>query len=76
MLTAQQIREARELLGWHPSTLARKAGINFATLNRAELADGSITTGQAMKIQRALEVAGVEFIVGNGGPGVRLRAKV
>ena len=74
MITGRQIREARELLGWSPLQLVRRAAIQFATLNRVELIDGTITAVQARKIQRALEAAGVEFIVENcGGPGMRLR---
>ena len=73
VITARQIREARELLGWYPLALARKSGIQFATLNRAELNGGRVTMVQAEKLQRTLESAGVEFIVENGGSGVRLR---
>lgn len=61
MITARQVREARELLGWYPLALARKAGIQFATVNKAELTGGTITPVQARKIQRALEAAGVEI---------------
>jgi len=45
-------------------------------IRRAELADGktSMTAANDLAVQRALELAGVEFIDENGGgPGVRLR---
>jgi ribosome-binding protein aMBF1 (putative translation factor) len=76
MITGAQIREARALLGWVRSTLARKAKIGTATVQRAEAADGEppITLAQADALEAALEAAGVEFTNG-GEPGVKLGRK-
>ena len=76
MITGTQIREARALLGWFPSTLALKAKVRTTTVQRAEATDGEppITMVQANAIRAALEAAGVIFIEQNGeGPGVRVR---
>ena len=54
----------------------RRSAIGVTTIRRAELADGatSMTAANDLAVRRALEMAGVEFIDGNGGgPGVRLR---
>ena len=73
MITPAQIREARALLGWPPSTLARRTKLQASTIYRAEADDGAgITAPQSDAIQRALEAAGVEFMNGDQ-PGVRLR---
>jgi hypothetical protein len=52
----------------------RRAGISFATLQRMEsLGTDRSLAGNVTAVQKALEVAGVEFISENGGgPGVRL----
>jgi hypothetical protein len=80
MLTGAQIRAARGLLGWSAGDLALRAGLSYATIQRAESADGVPTTqGQNLyAIQQALAAGGVEFINDGqisaaGGPGVRLR---
>lgn len=76
MITGGQMRAARGLLRWSAQDLADKARLGVATVRRAEGFDGepSITTANADAVQRALEVAGVEFIPENGGgAGVRLR---
>jgi ribosome-binding protein aMBF1 (putative translation factor) len=74
LITGAQIREARALLGWLPTALARAARMRHTTVQRAEATDGepAITTVQANAIQAALEAAGVEFTNG-GEPGVKLR---
>jgi hypothetical protein len=76
VITGWQIPVARKLLGWTAHALARKANLPLVTVNRAELLDSGdgITVVRAKKIQRALEAAGVEFIVeSGGGPRARLR---
>ena len=77
MITGAQISEARALLGWSRSTLARRAKLNLSAMIRAEGAGAAappITLAQAAAVQRALEAAGVEFTNGNE-PGVKLRAR-
>ena len=77
MLTIEQIRAARGLLGWSQSKLAERAGLSFPTIKRVEIDLGLRVSEEARnKLRRALESAGVEFIDENGGgPGVRLRKR-
>jgi transcriptional regulator with XRE-family HTH domain len=75
-LVSAQIRAARALLRWSAEDLARASAVGLTTIRRAELTDQqtSLTAANDLAIRRALEAAGVEFIVENGGgPGVRLR---
>jgi transcriptional regulator with XRE-family HTH domain len=77
MITGRQIREARALLGLQRNLLATRAKIvTTATIARAESVDDAapITIAQAAAIQRALEAAGIDFILDNDGvAGVCLR---
>ncbi len=77
MLTIEQIRAARGLLGWSQSELADRAGLSLPTVKRVEGDRGPRVSDLARtKLRRALESAGVEFIDENGGgPGVRLRKR-
>jgi transcriptional regulator with XRE-family HTH domain len=77
MLTIEQIRAARGLLGWSQSKLAERAGLSLPTVKRVEIDLGFRVSEEARnKLRRALESAGVEFIDENGGgPGVRLRKR-
>jgi transcriptional regulator with XRE-family HTH domain len=77
MLTIEQIRAARGLLGWSQSKLAERAGLSLPTVKRVEIDLGLRVSEEARnKLRRALESAGVEFIDENGGgPGVRLRKR-
>ena len=55
---------------------AEAAGVSLPTIKRLEANDGPKggRSGTGVKIQTALEAAGVEFIDENGGgPGVRLK---
>jgi ribosome-binding protein aMBF1 (putative translation factor) len=75
MITGQQIKAARELLGWAPSRLAQRAKLHSAIIQRAESVDGEppITVYQQALIRNTLERFGVEFT--NGDTGVRLKVK-
>ena len=77
MLTIEQLRGARGLLGWSQSKLAARAGLSLPTVKRVEAGLGPRVSDEARtKLRRALEIAGVEFIDENGGgPGVRLRKR-
>ena len=77
VLTIEQIRAARGLLGWSQSKLAERAGLSLPTVKRVEIDLGLRVSEEARnKLRRALESAGVEFIDENGGgPGVRLRKR-
>jgi transcriptional regulator with XRE-family HTH domain len=77
MRFAAQIRAARGLLGWSQSELARAAGVGLATLQRIEQSEGVVKGNFAtvLKIQNALEHAGIRFTDDGGGEiGVRLQS--
>ena len=75
MITIEQLRAARGLLGWSQTELASRAGLSLPTVKRLEGAFGPKVSADARaKLQKALEAAGVEFIDENGGgSGVRFR---
>jgi len=77
LITIEQLRGARGLLGWSQTELARKAGLSLPTVKRVEAGTGPRVSEVAReRLQRALESGGVEFIDENGGgPGVRLRKR-
>ncbi len=77
-VSIRQIKAARSLLDWSQSDLALASGISEPTIKRLESQDAELggRADTAAKIIAALEKAGVEFIVENGGgPGVRLKKK-
>ena len=73
MISIEQIKAARALLGWTQDDLARVSGLSKPSVNTLErrIANPKLDTLHA--IQRALEEAGVEF---TDGPGVKLRSSV
>ena len=76
MITGAQMRMARGCLRWSVRDLEEKAGVSAATIKRMEETDGMPRSmaETIIKVQGALESAGIEFIAENGGgPGVRLR---
>jgi ribosome-binding protein aMBF1 (putative translation factor) len=78
MKYSAQIRGARALLGWSQEQLARKAGIGWATLRRIEQNEGILkgNFSTIVRIQKALEQAGIQFTEDNSGEiGVRLKKK-
>ena len=77
MITIEQLRAARGLLGWSQTELAERAGLSLPTVKRVEAGAGPRVSDTARKkLRRTLETAGVEFIEENGGgPGVRLRKR-
>ena len=78
MLSSNQIRAARALLGWSGTDLADLSGVGITTLRRYELQRGipSANTSVLMMIKKTLESAGIEF-TGDPlvDPGVTLRIK-
>ena len=78
MLSSNQIRAARALLGWSGTYLADLSGVGITTLRRYELQRGipSANTSVLMMIKKTLESAGIEF-TGDPlvNPGVTLRIK-
>lgn len=77
VITIEQIRAARGLLGWSQSELARRAGLSLPTVKRVEAGAGPRVSDEARaRIEAALEAGGAKFIDENGGgPGVRLRRR-
>jgi predicted transcriptional regulator len=76
MISVRQMKAARALVAWSQGDLATASGVSEPTIARLESEDGPLggrfETGE--KLVAALETAGIEFIVENGGgPGVRLR---
>lgn len=80
MITAQQLRAARALLGLDQRSLAKASGLSLPTIQRMEGSD-SIIRGNVeslMKLIAALNRAGIELInegvaSQGGGRGVRLK---
>ncbi len=76
MIISEQLRAARGLVGWSQSALANASGLALSTIKRMEGERGPLrsSAGNVLKVQQALEDAGVIFIdADEEGPGVRLR---
>lgn len=81
MISADQLRAARVLLGIDQRKLAGLAELSLPTIQRMEASDGVIrgNVNSLIKVVSALERAGVDFIgvdaiSSSGGRGVRLKA--
>jgi transcriptional regulator with XRE-family HTH domain len=72
-----QIRAARALLGMRQDQLAKAAKIGLATLQRIEQSDGLVQANfsTVLKIQTALERAGIQFTDEDGYVGARVEKK-
>ena len=75
MVTNEQLRAARALLGLSQTELALRADLSVPTIKRLEGGFGPHVSDEARaRLQKAIESAGVEFIEENGGgAGVRFR---
>ncbi len=80
MIEAAQIRAARGLVEFSQTQLAEASGLALSTIRRMEVDGGTLKSSveNVLKVQRALEDAGVIFIDQNedSGPGVRLRGHI
>jgi transcriptional regulator with XRE-family HTH domain len=81
MITAEQLRAARALLGLDQRKLAELSGLSLPTIQRMEASEEVIrgNVDSLMKLVAALDAAGIELISDNavstrGGRGVRLKA--
>jgi transcriptional regulator with XRE-family HTH domain len=78
MLQAAQIRAARALLAWRQEDLAKAAKVGLATIARIEqgqgAAQGNVST--IIRIQDALERAGIRFIASEPGGGIGVRLAI
>ena len=72
MITIEQIRAARGLLGWSQSELASRAGLSVPTVKRFEGGFGpKVSDAACAKLRKAIEAAGIKFIdEHSGGTGV------
>lgn len=75
MLTAQQVRAARALLGWKQEELAKNAKIGLATIQRLERGSGPLMAhvSTAVKIETCLKQAGILFIESDNSAGEGVR---
>jgi transcriptional regulator with XRE-family HTH domain len=75
MISIEQIKAARTMLGWSAVELARRSCVGEATVKRYELQSGipAATTKILSSIKQTLESEGIEF-TGNPlvNPGVTL----
>ncbi|WP_454848971.1 helix-turn-helix domain-containing protein [Rhizobium binxianense] len=80
MITAAQIRGARAMIGMSIEALAAASRLPASTIEALEKGDWAGEPHAVLDVRNALEAHGVIFIAsGNqdeGGPGVRLRARV
>jgi transcriptional regulator with XRE-family HTH domain len=81
MITGDQMRAARALLGIDQRELAQRSGLSLPTIQRMESSDGVIrgNVDSLVKLVDALGVAGIELINEGavsqvGGRGVRLKS--
>ena len=81
MISAQQLRAARVMLGLDQKQLAEMCGLSVPTIQRMESSNGVIrgNVDSLMKLVGALNAAGIELIgegmvSGGGGRGVRLKS--
>lgn len=79
MITSQQMRAARALLGLDQRQMAELAGLSLPTIQRMESSDGQVrgVVDTLVKVITALEGAGIELLGENApstgfGRGVRL----
>jgi transcriptional regulator with XRE-family HTH domain len=79
MISVEQIRAARGLLGWSQTKLATAADRSLPTIKRLERDKGerpAVSGDVREAVQKALEKAGIEFIAENGGgAGVRMKKR-
>jgi transcriptional regulator with XRE-family HTH domain len=73
-ITPEQVKAARELLGWTLVRLAARADASELAVRRYENGRGIGGRIDLTSILEMLEAAGIEFIAENGGgAGARLR---
>jgi transcriptional regulator with XRE-family HTH domain len=73
MITGEQVRAARKLLGWSQLDLTYRAHIPETSLSRFEKSGRPPAEKRLEAIKQTIEAAGVEFI--DGEPGAVLKAK-
>ncbi len=68
MITGAQIRAARALLKWSGRELAKRCGVSYPAIQRAETVDEmpNMQARNLVAIHKTLECAGVIFSAGHG----------
>ena len=78
MISSEQIKASRALLGWSAAELAKRSNVGATTLRRYEMVGGvpSANLSVLLKLKSTLENAGIEF-TGDPlvNPGVTLNLK-
>lgn len=75
MVTIDQIKAARALLGWSQADLAKAAGYALPTINNLERGETNPRTSTLQDVRQAVEQAGVQLYghnrcpAGEGGAG-------
>ncbi len=67
MITPEQIRAARALLGWQQADLAKKAGISVTGLSNIEMGRTDPKASTLSAIEDALAASGIDFVNDKGG---------
>jgi len=75
VVSPAQCRAARALLKWTQAKLAQQAAVARKTVADFELGNRSLHRRTRLDITVALEAAGIEFIWGADGEGVRFARK-
>jgi transcriptional regulator with XRE-family HTH domain len=77
ILYGEQIRAARGLIGWSQADLSSKADVGLTTIRRFEARQGPVagTVESVLRIQKALETAGVLFLPVDDDFGIGVRLK-
>jgi predicted transcriptional regulator len=74
MVTPREVRTARALLGWTRQKLADRAIVSLNSVIRLEQGVVDSRTSTILRVRRALEGAGIEFLSLSGGDeGIRVR---
>jgi transcriptional regulator with XRE-family HTH domain len=73
IITAEQVKAARELVKWSQSRLAAETGVSLASIVKFEGGGQRPSMLDLSVVQRMLKDAGVEFI--DGEPRVRPRPR-
>src|SRR3954447_4039439 len=74
MITPEQSRAARALIGWTQTELAAASHLSMSTIRDFERGQRVPTVNNLAAIRRALEEAGIEILDGDE-PGVKLRKR-
>jgi ribosome-binding protein aMBF1 (putative translation factor) len=74
MITGEQVKAARKLLGWSHVMLALEASVDQSTVMKFETGKSRPSVLSVSTIKRTLEAAGVQFTDG-GRPEVKMRTQ-